>query len=97
MSPWRLSGEVVAALLQHAPQPAALGDTVGPPPYKAPPRHPVPALRPRHMRAADGDAITLPDGIDGADGVDIGVSLGIVIGRAAGVPEEPEVPTSERH
>lgn len=80
MPPWRLSGVVVAALLNHVPQLAALGDAVDRPPYKAPPRHPVLALRPRHMLGGDGDAITLPEGIDG---VDVGASLGIVIGRAA--------------
>lgn len=80
LPPFRLSGTVVAALLNHAPQLAALGDAAHQPPYKAPPQAPVLALRPRNALALDGAAVALP-----ADGqaVQVGASLGIVIGRAA--------------
>jgi len=37
--PYRLTGVVVGALLNHAPQLAALGDAAHQPPYKAPPAH----------------------------------------------------------
>ena len=78
--PYRLSGVVYGALMNHAPQLAALGDAVNMPPYKAPPQFPVLAVKPRHMLAADGDAVVVPTG---AVGVEVGASLGIVIGRVA--------------
>jgi 5-oxopent-3-ene-1,2,5-tricarboxylate decarboxylase / 2-hydroxyhepta-2,4-diene-1,7-dioate isomerase len=77
--PYRLSGTVVAALLNDPAQLAALGDAVGQPPYKAPPRGPVLAVRPRHTLAADGDDITVPDGVPA---LHVGASLGVVLGRA---------------
>ena len=40
--PWQLSGRVYGALLNHAPELAALGEAAHQPPYKAPPRAPVP-------------------------------------------------------
>lgn len=79
-APFRLSGVVVAALLNHAPLLAALGDAVNQPPHKAPPREPVLAIKPRHTLAADGDAIVVPAGFAA---LEIGASLGIVIGRTA--------------
>lgn len=78
--PYRLSGAVYGALLNHAPQLEALGDAVNQPPYKAPPQFPVLAVKPRHMLAADGDAVVVPTG---ADELEVGASLGIVIGRMA--------------
>lgn len=75
--PHRLSGTVIAALLNHRPQLAALGDAVHAAPYKAPPRAPVLAVRPRHMLAGEGDAIEVPGAVE------IGAALGIVIGRTA--------------
>jgi 5-oxopent-3-ene-1,2,5-tricarboxylate decarboxylase / 2-hydroxyhepta-2,4-diene-1,7-dioate isomerase len=80
VAPWRLSGVVYSALLNDPQQLAALGDAVHQPPYKAPPAHPVLALRPRNTLAADGDAIALPAG---ATTVCTGPSLGLVIGRTA--------------
>ena len=60
--PFRLSGVVYAALLNHAPQLAALGDAVNQPPYKAPPKAPVLAVKPRHTLARPGDAVVVPVG-----------------------------------
>lgn len=80
MPPYRLSGIVYGALLNHPWQLAALGDAVNQPPYKAPPQFPVLAVKPRHMLAADGDAVVVPTG---AAGLEVGASLGIVIGRVA--------------
>lgn len=78
-APWRLSGMVCAALLNDPRQLAALGEAVHQPPHKAPPRHPVLAMRPRNTLAGDGAAIAVP-----ADPglVRTGATLGIVIGQA---------------
>lgn len=78
--PYRLSGVVYGALLNHAPQLAALGDALNQPPYKAAPREPVLAVKPRNTLAVSGDAVLVPAG---ADALEIGASLGIVIGRTA--------------
>lgn len=78
--PFRLSGTVYGALLNHAAELEALGDAVHQPPYKAPPRAPVLALRPRNALAGDGDAVVLPAD---AAALQVGASLGIVIGRTA--------------
>jgi 5-oxopent-3-ene-1,2,5-tricarboxylate decarboxylase/2-hydroxyhepta-2,4-diene-1,7-dioate isomerase len=79
-APYRLSGVVVGALLNHAPQLVALGDAVHGPPYKAAPVAPVLAIKPRNTLAGDGDAIVVPDGVAA---LELGASLGIVIGRTA--------------
>ncbi|MEY4909593.1 MAG: hypothetical protein RL260_3311, partial [Pseudomonadota bacterium] len=76
----RLSGTVYTTLLNHRPQLAALGDAVHAAPYKAPPQHPVLGVKPRNTLAADGDALVVPAGFDA---VEIGASLGLVIGRTA--------------
>jgi 5-oxopent-3-ene-1,2,5-tricarboxylate decarboxylase/2-hydroxyhepta-2,4-diene-1,7-dioate isomerase len=71
---------VYTTLLNHRPQLAALGDAVHAAPYKAPPQHPVLGVKPRNTLAGDGDALVVPDGFDA---VEIGASLGLVIGRTA--------------
>lgn len=78
--PYRLTGTVYGALLNHRAQLVALGEAASQPPYKAPPQAPVLAVRPRHMLAADGDPLRLPAGFEA---LEAGPSLGIVIGRAA--------------
>jgi 5-oxopent-3-ene-1,2,5-tricarboxylate decarboxylase/2-hydroxyhepta-2,4-diene-1,7-dioate isomerase len=80
VAPYHLSGVVYAALLNHAPQLDALGDTVNQPPYKGVPRAPVLAVRPRNTLACEGDAVAIPFG---ADALLVGGSLGIVVGRVA--------------
>ena len=80
MRPWRLSGVVYGALLNHAPALAALGDAVNAAPYKAPPRAPVLFVKPPNTLLAAGQAVAGPG--DG-DAWQVGVSLGIVIGRTA--------------
>ena len=79
-APWRCSGVVYTALLNDPRQVAALGDAVHQPPYKAPPAHPVLAVRPRNTLAGDGDAIGVPAG---AEALRTGPGLGLVIGRTA--------------
>lgn len=84
-APWRLSGTVLGALLNDPAQLAALGDAVHAPPYKAPPQAPVLQVKPRNTLAASGAAVSAPaePGL-----LEIGATLGIVIGRAAcGVSE----------
>lgn len=78
VSPWRLSGVVVAAQLNHRPQLAALGEAAQRAPYKALPTAPVLAVQPRNALALDGDEVPA-----GPDGLDVGATLGIVIGRVA--------------
>lgn len=76
--PWRLSGTVYGALLNHAPQLAALGDAMHQPPHKAPPQAPVLEVKPRHMLAADGAIVRVPTGMAA---LQVSASLGIVIGK----------------
>lgn len=80
LPPYRLSGVVVGALLNHAPELAALGDAVNRPPYKAAPVAPVLAVKPRNTWAADGAAVVVPAGVDA---LAVGATLAIVIGRSA--------------
>jgi 5-oxopent-3-ene-1,2,5-tricarboxylate decarboxylase / 2-hydroxyhepta-2,4-diene-1,7-dioate isomerase len=79
-APWHLSGVVYTALLNDPQQLAALGDAVHQPPHKAPPAHPVLALRPRNTLAGDGDAVGMPAS---APALQTGPGLGLVIGRTA--------------
>lgn len=75
-----LSGTVVGVLLNHRPALAALGDAANAPPHGAAPRAPVLYIKPRNTLAADGDAIELPPGVPA---LQVGATLGLVIGRAA--------------
>ncbi len=79
-APWRLSGVVYGTLLNDPASVAALGDAVSAPPYKAPPRAPVLYVKPRNTLAANGAAVAVP--VD-AGRLEIGASLGMVIGRSA--------------
>jgi 5-oxopent-3-ene-1,2,5-tricarboxylate decarboxylase / 2-hydroxyhepta-2,4-diene-1,7-dioate isomerase len=80
VAPWRLSGVVYGALLNHAPALAALGEAVHAAPYKLPPKAPVLQLKPRNTLAGDGDAVVVPAGVEA---LEVGATLGIVIGRSA--------------
>jgi 5-oxopent-3-ene-1,2,5-tricarboxylate decarboxylase/2-hydroxyhepta-2,4-diene-1,7-dioate isomerase len=68
------------ALLNHRAALAALGDAVHAAPYKAPPKAPVLYIKPRNTFAGHGDAVVVPTGVDE---LEIGATLGIVIGREA--------------
>jgi 5-oxopent-3-ene-1,2,5-tricarboxylate decarboxylase / 2-hydroxyhepta-2,4-diene-1,7-dioate isomerase len=74
-----VSGAVYGTLLNDRAALDALGDAVNAPPYKAPPRAPVLYLKPRNTFAGHGARVVVP----GAEGVQVGASLGIVIGRTA--------------
>lgn len=78
--PYRLSGTVYGALLNHVSAIKALGEAMHQPPYKAPPQAPVLYLKPHNTLAADGDPVLMPPGIDE---LEIGATLGLVIGWPA--------------
>ncbi|MBL8355835.1 MAG: fumarylacetoacetate hydrolase family protein [Delftia acidovorans] len=79
-APWRLSGTVVGALLNHRAEWAALGAAVEAPPYKGAARAPVLQVKPRNTLVGSGAAVAVPPG---AAGLDLGATLAIVIGRTA--------------
>ncbi|OLL28968.1 2-hydroxyhepta-2,4-diene-1,7-dioate isomerase [Burkholderia sp. SRS-W-2-2016] len=75
-----VTGAVYGTLLNDRAALAALGDAVNAPPYKAPPQAPVLYLKPRNTLAGHRAQVVVPDD---ALGVEVGASLGIVIGRTA--------------
>jgi 5-oxopent-3-ene-1,2,5-tricarboxylate decarboxylase / 2-hydroxyhepta-2,4-diene-1,7-dioate isomerase len=79
-APYRLSGVVYGTLLNHIPAYEALGQAMTKPPYKAAPVAPVLYIKPRNTLAGDGDSVWIPAGVSE---LEIGASLGIVIGRTA--------------
>ncbi|SDE24253.1 fumarylacetoacetate hydrolase family protein [Paraburkholderia lycopersici] len=74
-----VSGAVYGTLLNDRHALEAMGDAVNAPPYKAPPRAPILYLKPRNTLAGHRARVAVP----GSEGVQVGASLGIVIGRAA--------------
>ena len=77
-APYRLSGVVYGILLNHDPAIAALDAAAHQPPYKAPAKAPVLYIKPRNTLTGHGDTVTVP--VDAPE-LEIGASLGIVIGR----------------
>ena len=75
-----VSGAVYGTLLNDRAALEALGDAVHAAPYKAPPKAPVLYLKPRNTLAGHRARVAVPDD---ALGVEVGASLGIVIGRTA--------------
>jgi len=73
-------GTVYGTLLNHRDALAALGDAVHAPPYKAPPRAPILYIKPRNTWVGPGDAVVVPEGVDA---LEVGATLGLVIGRPA--------------
>ena len=73
-------GTVYGSLLNFRDALDALGDTVHQPPYKAPPKAPILYIKPRNTIAKDGDPVVVPRDVDA---LEIGASLGLVIGRTA--------------
>ena len=80
MHPVLRRGTVYGTLLNHRDALAALGDAVNEPPYKAPPKAPILYIKPRNTWLDAGEAIVVPEGIDE---LEIGATLGCVIGRTA--------------
>lgn len=78
-------GTVYGTLLNHRDALAALGDQVHAAPYKAPPKAPILYIKPRNTWGVDGEPVAVPAGVDE---LEVGATLGIVIGRTAcGVAE----------
>lgn len=80
MAPWRLSGTVVGALMNHHGALAALGAAVHAPPYKAPPSGVVLYIKPANTLIGSGGA-ALVDAA--APELEVGAALGLVVGRTA--------------
>jgi 5-oxopent-3-ene-1,2,5-tricarboxylate decarboxylase/2-hydroxyhepta-2,4-diene-1,7-dioate isomerase len=80
VAPYRLSGTVYVALLNHRDSLAALGDAVAAPPYRGAPKAVVLAIKPRHALVGEGQALLVDEN---APELAIAASLGIVIGRTA--------------
>ena len=78
--PYRLSGVVYGCLLNHRKALDALGDAASQAPYKAPPKAPVLYIKPRNTLAGPGARVVVPAD---APELELGASLGIVIGRTA--------------
>jgi 5-oxopent-3-ene-1,2,5-tricarboxylate decarboxylase / 2-hydroxyhepta-2,4-diene-1,7-dioate isomerase len=86
VAPFRLSGTVYGALLNHQTALEALGDAVNRPPYNGTPKAPVLYIKPRNTLAADGEPVAVPPGVTE---LEIGASLGLVIGRpSCRLPED---------
>lgn len=75
-----VNGAVYGTLLNDRAALAALGDAMHAAPYKAPPQAPVLYLKPRNTLAGHRARVVVPDN---ALGVEVGASLGLVIGRTA--------------
>ena len=73
-------GTVYGSLLNFRAALDAMGDALHGPPYRAPPKAPILYIKPRNTWASDGDAIVVPHGVTQ---LEIGASLGLVIGRTA--------------
>lgn len=73
-----VDGAVYGSLLNDRATLDAMGDALTQPPHNAPPRAPVLYLKPRNTRAGYGAAIAVPN-----TGVEVGASVGVVIGRTA--------------
>lgn len=84
--PYRLSGVVYGTLLNHRDAMAALGAAASRPPYGAPPKAPVLYVKPRNTLAATQTAVVVPAD---APQLEVGATLGIVIGRVACRVGEP--------
>ena len=78
--PFRLSGTVYGALMNHRSAVVALGDAAKQPPYNALPEAPVLYIKPRNTLALPGSVVSIPPG---TPELEIGGCVGIVIGRTA--------------
>ena len=73
-------GTVYGTLLNHRDALAALGDQVNASPYKAPPKAPILYIKPRNTVVGHRVPVVVPGD---APELEIGATLGIVIGRTA--------------
>lgn len=77
-APWRLSGLVLAPLMNDPAALAALGDAVEAPPYKGAPKAPVLYIKPRNTFAACGEPMPVS-----GEALQVGASVALLIGRTA--------------
>lgn len=75
-----MGSTVYGTLLNHREALAALGDQVNAAPYKASPKAPILYIKPRNTWAQSGDSVVVPSD---AHALEMGASLGLVIGRTA--------------
>ena len=80
VAPFRFTGTVYGTLLNHRDALEALGASVHEAPYRAPPKSVVLYIKPRNTLAGPGDAVVVP--VDAPE-LEVGPSLGLVIGRTA--------------
>ena len=80
-------GTVYGTLLNHRDALAALGDQVNAAPYKAPPKAPILYIKPRNTVVGHRVPVVVP--ADAAE-LEMGATLGIVIGRTASRVAEAE-------
>ena len=73
-------GTVYGTLLNHRDALAALGNAVNEPPYKAAPKAPILYIKPRNTWVDAGQPIVVPAGVEA---LEMGATLGLVIGRPA--------------
>jgi 5-oxopent-3-ene-1,2,5-tricarboxylate decarboxylase/2-hydroxyhepta-2,4-diene-1,7-dioate isomerase len=73
-------GTVYGTLLNHSDALAALGDQVNAAPYKAPPKAPILYIKPRNTVVGHRVSVLVPAD---ATELEIGATLGIVMGRTA--------------
>jgi 5-oxopent-3-ene-1,2,5-tricarboxylate decarboxylase/2-hydroxyhepta-2,4-diene-1,7-dioate isomerase len=79
-APWRLSGTVVGALLNHKAEWEAIGAAAEAPPHKGRAQAPVLQVKPRNTLVGPGAVIEVPAG---AAALEVGATLGAVISRTA--------------
>jgi 5-oxopent-3-ene-1,2,5-tricarboxylate decarboxylase/2-hydroxyhepta-2,4-diene-1,7-dioate isomerase len=79
-APWRLSGLVLAPLLNDLAALQALGAAVDAAPYKGAPKAPVLYIKPRNTWAGAGVPMQLPPGVAA---LQVGGSVALLIGRTA--------------
>jgi len=80
VAPFRLSGTVYAALLNHRRSLDALGAAVAQAPYQGAPKGVVLAVKPRQSLVAPGGDVLIDEG---GEPLEVGAALGVVIGRTA--------------
>ncbi len=88
VAPWRLSGTVYGALLNHRDSLAALGAAALEPPYRGTPKSVVLGLKPRHALVPCGGAVFVDAEV--AE-LEVRASLGLVIGKTACAVAECDV------
>lgn len=86
-APYRLSGTVYGVLMNQRAALAALGDGVNAAPYGRPPQAPVLYIKPRNALAGAGESVRVPAGVEA---LEVGATLGLVMGRTACRVDEGE-------